>query len=475
MVSNTKGTPSMKRINNKLKTKNKNKIIRNRNLKSTSQADAAALQRRQQQHVLDVFRAAFGDVLSSSAFAASVQAVKQALFARDFAAAFGIGSHDREASNRLLAVYAARWSPTRALCYAAVLRGIYDQGHLDPLLRTPSSSTAAARRKQQHDVKANELPEGEQQREQQPDPASAVPIRQPVEKRQLRVLGIGGGAAEMVAFGSFLNQVSSFSSDDNDASEGDEDEDEDEDEDYSSGLAGDITLVDAAAWGGVVSTLQTGITTPEPSTPKEPPMVPPAYLSSRFSQNDVLALGHDGLAALMPLPHSSSSSPPPVLVTLLFTLNELFTSSGVGKTTAFLLDLTSAVPVGSLLLVVDSPGSYSETAIGGSSSNTNPSPSTAAAPAAPPAKRHYPMQWLLDRILLGTQKESVGGRAWRKLEAHDSVWFRLGTSSSSSSGGGGGGGGGLDYPIPLENMRYQMHLYRAEDASSTAAAALPKD
>ncbi|KAK0728399.1 hypothetical protein B0T26DRAFT_619434, partial [Lasiosphaeria miniovina] len=379
--------------------------------------------RRQQQHVLDVFRSAFGDVLSSPAFAASVQTVKQALFARDFAAAFGIGSHDRQAGNRLLAVYAARWSPTRALCYAAVLRGIYDQGHLDPLLHTPLSSSAAARRKQQQqDVKTDELPDGEQQ---QPDSASAVPIRQPVGKRQLRVLGIGGGAAEMVAFGSFLNQ------------------------DYSAGLAGEITLVDAAAWGDVVSTLQTGITTPEPSTPKEPPMVPPAYLSSRFSQNDVLALGHDGLAALMPLPpSSSSSSPPPVLVTLLFTLNELFTSSGVGKTTAFLLDLTSTVPVGSLLLVVDSSGSYSETAIG-----------------APPAKRQYPMQWLLDRILLGTQKEPVGGRAWRKLEAHDSVWFRLGTSSSSSGGGGGGGGGGLDYPIPLENMRYQMHLYRAEDAS----------
>ena len=36
---------------------------------------------------------------------------------------------------------------------------------------------------------------------------------------------------------------------------------------------------------------------------------------------------------------------------------------------------------------------------------------------------------------------------WEKLESADSVWFRLAE--------------GLRYPIQLENMRYQMHLYRA--------------
>jgi 25S rRNA (uracil2843-N3)-methyltransferase len=53
----------------------------------------------------------------------------------------------------------------------------------------------------------------------------------------------------------------------------------------------------------------------------------------------------------------------PMLLTLLFTLNELYTSS-IGKTTAFLLNLTATVKSGSLLLVVDSPGSYSETTVG---------------------------------------------------------------------------------------------------------------
>jgi 25S rRNA (uracil2843-N3)-methyltransferase len=120
---------------------------------------------------------------------------------------------------------------------------------------------------------------------------------------------------------------------------------------------------------------------------------------------------------------------------MMFTLNELFTSGGIGKTTRLLLDLTSSVPIGSLLLVVDSPGSYSETTLGKE------------------AKR-YPMQWLLDRIMLGTQKDPVGGRKWKKLESEDSVWCRLSEK--------------LEYPIRLENMRYQLHLYKAEDATSTA-------
>jgi 25S rRNA (uracil2843-N3)-methyltransferase len=61
------------------------------------------------------------------------------------------------------------------------------------------------------------------------------------------------------------------------------------------------------------------------------------------------------------------------------------------------------------------------------------------------------MQWLLDRIMLGTQEEPVNGRRWKKLEGEESVWCRLGE--------------GLEYPIKLENMRYQIHLYKAEEAS----------
>ncbi|RYC57749.1 hypothetical protein CHU98_g8463 [Xylaria longipes] len=44
-------------------------------------------------------------------------------------------------------------------------------------------------------------------------------------------------------------------------------------------------------------------------------------------------------------------------------------------------------------------------------------------------------------------EEEKDGIRWEKIESRDSVWFRVAD--------------GLRYPIPLENMRYQMHLYRA--------------
>jgi 25S rRNA (uracil2843-N3)-methyltransferase len=333
--------------------------------------------RKHQQRVLDVFRHAFNDILSSPSFTATLQSVKQALYDRDFARAFGDPEH--------LAVYAARWSPTRALCYASVLAGIKE--HLEPLLLSSSVDPTPT--------------ENQDETETVTTPTNEHP--------HLQLLSIGGGAAELVAFGSFLNQ-------------------------HPSPLSGSITLLDSGPWQPVITTLTTALTTPPPISKyasaatklSNTPLVPASHLTPTFLQQDALTLNATTLTPLL--------GTDPLLITILFTLNELFTASGIGKTTAFLLNLTSAVPIGSLLLVVDSPGSYSETSVGKE------------------AKR-YPMQWLLDRIMLGTRREPVRGRRWAKVEAAESVWFRLAE------------GAGLEYPIPLENMRYRMHLYRAEDAS----------
>jgi 25S rRNA (uracil2843-N3)-methyltransferase len=329
--------------------------------------------RKHQQRILDVFRHTFDHVLSSPSLTTTLQSVKQALFDRDFAKAFGDPEH--------LAVYAARWSPTRALCYASVLSGIWE--HLEPL--SCSSSP-----------------------EENGDEGS---ITSTDSSHQLKVLSIGGGAAELVMLGAFLTQHPSTNSDPQ---------------------SGTITLLDSAPWATVVSQLTTALTTPPPLSKyasaaaklSNAAMVPPSSLTPIFLQHDALTLPQERLTSLV--------GTDPLLITLFFTLNELFTASGIGKTSAFLLNLTSTLPFGSLLLVVDSPGSYSETSVGKE------------------AKR-YPMQWLLDRIMLGTQREPVNGRRWAKLETQESVWFRLAET--------------LEYPIPLENMRYQMHLYRAEDAS----------
>ena len=188
-------------------------------------------------------------------------------------------------------------------------------------------------------------------------------------------------------------------------------------------MKGEAVLVDSAPWSKVVQKLQHGLCTPvllskyasETERLANTAVVPEGRLKSIFRQRDALGLEEEELASIL--------GERPVLVTLNFTLNELFTAGGIAKTTQFLLKLTSCIPNGSLLLVVDSPGSYSETMVGKQS-------------------KKYPMQWLLHKILSGTE-----GTVWTLLETDDSVWFRLSED--------------LDYPIPLENMRFQLHLYRA--------------
>ncbi|KKA17516.1 hypothetical protein T310_8544 [Rasamsonia emersonii CBS 393.64] len=124
------------------------------------------------------------------------------------------------------------------------------------------------------------------------------------------------------------------------------------------------------------------------------------------------------------------------LITLMFTLNELFATS-MAKTTQFLLRLTDLAAPGTILLVVDSPGSYSTLTLGkktpqsnsnsGSNGNTNNSDdnggngndkSGSAAAVAAPA-RHYPMKFLLDHTLL-----SVAVNKWERVLSDDSRWFR---------------------------------------------------
>ena len=379
---------------------------------SPSVSDEATTAR--QQLALNVFKSTFGAVLSSPSFSSTLQSVKQALFDRDFARAF--------ASNEYLEVYAARYSPTRALCYASVLAGIHH--HLYAISSEPG--------------------------QEDDGPAPRSPSAPSPLPRTLRHLSIGGGAAETVAFAAYLKDIQS-----------------------TTPMRGTMHLLDSAAWGTVVSSLTNTLTTPShlsssSSEDSDTPFIPPSLFQATFTQQDAFSQSRSTLRHLLNPPCTTATKttpkqkqkqkPIPILTTLLFTLNELFTAGGIGKTTRLLLDLTSEIPIGSLLLVVDSPGSYSETAVGKGNASANEKE----------AKRSYPMKWLLDRIMLGTRTEPVNGRMWRKLESCDSVWFRFlsGTSTGLLSGlGSGTTTGTVEYPIPLENMRYQMHLYVAEAAA----------
>lgn len=384
------------------------------------------LDKKHQQIILNVFRDTFSDVLFSDTFTSTLQAVKQALYEREFAKAFGDPEY--------LAVYTTRWSPTRALCYSSILSGI--RKHLDSIIVEEEVvvvevTTPLEGEQKQEEEEETETPKDDTEEDSLASQTANLSLSPPQKTTtpKLNILSIGGGPAELVALGSFLNQQPSKS------------------------LSGSITLLDSAPYSPLLSLLQTSLTTTPPiskyasaaaKAANVPLLSPASRISSNFIQQDALELGKEGFSRVL-LADKKDKDVVPTLVTLLFTLNELFTSSGIGRTTKFLLDLTASLALGSLLLVVDSPGSYSETTVGKD------------------ASKKYPMAWLLDRVLLATDKHGkatavVEGRKWRKLETRKSSWFRLAE--------GRGGEPGLDYPIGLENMRYQLHLYRLVDENA---------
>lgn len=369
------------------------------------------IDKKHQQIILNIFRDTFSDVLFSDTFTSTLQAVKQALYEREFAKAFGDAKH--------LAVYATRWSPTRALCYSSILSGI--KRHLDSVV-VEEEVTASDEITTEGTETPKDAAEEDALAAQTANLSLSSPSTTPIKTKtsKLNILSIGGGPAELVALGSFLSQSSSPS---------------------SSPLSGSIFLLDSAPYTLLITSLHTSLVSTPPISKyasaaaraaNVPLLSPASRMESKFIQQDALDLGKDGFSGLL-------VKEKPTLVTLLFTLNELFTSSGIGKTTRFLLDLTSSLSLGSLLLVVDSPGSYSETTLGKES-------------------KKYPMAWLLDRVLLAADPKTgrptpvVEGRKWKKLETRKSSWFRLAEARNGEQG--------LDYPIALENMRYQLHLYR---------------
>lgn len=319
--------------------------------------------------LLDVFSRAFADELYAPDLDETLQAIKGALFNRDFAAAFG-----REEN---LAAYAARWSPTRALGYASIFNRLEEQ--FSDLLPGAGEEVEEDEGEEEEDGSEN------------------------AERPRLRMVSVGGGPAELGAMATFLG--------------------------CNPHLSADLTLVDSGPWGPIVDRLQHSTITapPLPSTASPAAIaankafLAPDTLHTTFHHHDVLSLDGPSLSRLL--------GDTPAVVTLLFTLNELYTAS-IGKTTAFLLALGARLARGSLLLVVDSPGSYAEAQVGGS-------------------EKRYPMRWLLEHALLTT-----AAGTWERVETCDSVWFRVADS--------------LRYPLSLENMRYQLHLYRVVGAPEPA-------
>jgi 25S rRNA (uracil2843-N3)-methyltransferase len=235
-------------------------------------------------------------------------------------------------------------------------------------------------------------------------PSQGVPKE--TEDAEWNIVGLGGGAgAEIVALGGLMKLLQLA------------------DGEHSAKLI--IAAIDIADWAAVVTSLREGIVNKPPLSKyasaavqeANTALTDPASFSVTFHQHDILDTPLDTLSNMVEKAH---------LVTLLFTLNELYTTS-VSLTQKFLLNLTTSLTPGAHLLVVDSPGSYSTVSLNGT-------------------ERKYPMKWLLDHTLLDTSSKAQTPPRWEKLQEEESKWFRLPM--------------GLRYPIELENMRYQLHLYR---------------
>ena len=278
-------------------------------------------------------------------------------------------------------------------------------------------------------------------------------------RRKVVCLG-GGGGAEMVALAGFIASETAIQRD----GSGKQDE-----QNYVDGdvVRYDVDVVDVADWSSAISKLHSAVTTPPALSAYASasvragaaarPLVSADSFSARFQQLDLLADGYgddcnkngndkvgdsSDVAVLETLLRDAS------LVTLMFTFNELCTSS-LYKARRLLARLRDFTPPGCLLIVVDSPGSYSSIGPAG-------------------GEKKYMMRFLLDYELMGLGRSNpektkngcddgggkghesdtgaaLDGGVFERVFSEDSKWLRQCD--------------GLAYPIPLEDMRVQIHLY----------------
>lgn len=373
-----------------------------------------------------------------------IQTIKSHLYNRDFDSAF------TGANEELLRAYALRWSASRALGYVSVFKGVGKLLGFSSLGHGGSTSGVG-----DNDTSSKTGAVG----------------------KANQVVCIGGGAgAEIVALGAVWRDmmdelgelgVSSSSSQSQQQPENDKSDEPDltavsegissvslqeeggvrKPEQEQAGCIPSITIkaVDIADWSAVVDRISGTLKSPAvPSSKAHPaPLVPieaSAGFKVDFTLADVLSMNDDELGRLIhgDTEHDSNlekrqQQPPPrprtTLITLMFTLNELFSTS-LAKATSFLLRTTDMVNPGTVLLVLDSPGSYSTLALGGSKQQ----------------QRQYPMKFLLDHTLL-----TVAKGKWERVFSQDSRWWRRDVEGLRYEVGEG---------VRLEDMRFQVHVYR---------------
>lgn len=331
-----------------------------------------------------------------------IQRLKTHLYNRDFESAFA------DASPSLLRAYALRWSASRSLAYCGLFRGVVDCAlDLD-----------------------SEAQDGEEE--------------------NVGVLCIGGGAgAEIVALAGAWRAIQDESTrnttDESLPVEGVESlslsENTCQKRRRRRKMA--ITAIDIAEWSDVVSRLTAAIHSADVSGTKTcvAPLIhgnEDKRIDITFQKLDILSISEEDLKSLLQRQR---------VISLMFTLNELFSTS-ISKTTQLLLRMTDIASPGTILMVVDSPGSYSTLSFSKNESSETQQQQ----------QRQYPMKFLLDHTLL-----SVAEGSWEKLVSQDSRWFRKDANHKLHYNVDLEGGQGF---IRLEDMRFQIHVYRRLPSSN---------
>lgn len=160
-----------------------------------------------------------------------------------------------------------------------------------------------------------------------------------------------------------------------------------------------VTAIDSADWSSVLESTQELV--------RDRWQLPVESWSLSFRHEDIL----DTFAGIDWTSYS--------IITSLFTTNELFAASKV-KTLAFLSHLSETCKTGTLLVIAESVGSYSEITIGANK---------------------YPLQVVLDQHLAGKAK------AWRIVEKDPGRWYRVPEESKKR------------YQLQLENTHMLLRGY----------------
>ncbi|KAI9148818.1 25S rRNA (uridine(2843)-N(3))-methyltransferase [Paramyrothecium foliicola] len=348
-----------------------------------------------QQALLDIFRDTFPESNDFDALKPALREIREAIDQQDLEKAFG--------TEDFLEKYTVRWSPSKALACSNIIAWLCREWEDQEWVR------------RFHD-------------NDQQGPAN--------------VITFGRGAAEHMALVALLkhthpstagHQSQDLSKETPEISENLESLTIQEPQPATQKTWLHVSQVDTANWSNVLTKLSHIYTTPRPlsqyasakARASNNSFLSHEALAWNFTQRGVFDYGVEDVRSLI--------GPNPTLITLFFTLNELYSLS-IPKTSAFLMKLTAAAPKGSLLLVVDSPGAFAESTIQNGEATE---------------EREYPMHWLMHQALLPKKTQKVAKAeeehaAWGKLAEEDNYSFQLSK--------------GLRFPVSLENIKFQLHL-----------------